>query len=100
MDLMPPPSTALSVLEVGLIQATLDLNFQNDHLSLVSLNEWTMVVRTDFDLFYEDEPFNVVSLLLHSRSGQYLTRVWNKTIAQGVIKDDQDLDIVIRNTFR
>ena len=90
----------LPLLKTGSIQKILELKFPNDHLTTVPLTEWTMVLRTDFDLFFEDEPFNVVILLLHCRSGQFLTRVWNKTIAQGFIKDGEDLEIIVRNTFR
>ena len=84
----------------GTIQNILERKFPRDHLTHVQLREWTMVLRTDFDLFFEDEPFTVVMLLLHLQSGQFLTRVWNKTIAEGFISDAKDLEVVIKNTFR
>ena len=94
-------SQAAFLLESGsFIEDILTVQFPTDHLTSVTLNEWTMLLRTDFDLFYEDEPFSVIMLLIHLKSGQFLTRVWNKTISQGVIKDVEDLENVIRSTFR
>ena len=61
-------------------------------LSLVSvtIGEFFVVMRSGFDLTISGEPYTGLVLLLNFTSGKYFSRIWNQTVATGiVVKADQ-----------
>ena len=49
--------------------------------------KWVLFMRRNFDCFVDGEPYLALSFLLHLESGQFVSRVWNKTISTGYIND-------------
>ena len=48
---------------------------------------WVVFMRRDFDCFVSGEPHHAISFLLHLESGQFITRVWGKTIGSGFMSN-------------
>ena len=44
----------------------------------VTLGDYVVILRSDFDLTLAGEPYIAVMLLLDRRSGRFLARIWNR----------------------
>ena len=47
----------------------------------VSIRDFLVIMRSDFDLTISGEPYTGLVLLLHMTTGKYLSRIWNQTVA-------------------
>ena len=52
-------------------------------LTSVVLGDYLMVMKSDFDIFIDGEPYIACALLLNTKSGVYKLRLWNQTILTG-----------------
>ena len=54
-------------------------------LALVSIRmqDFLMVFKSDFDLTVSGEPYVALMLILGLKTGKYMLRLWNQTIASG-----------------
>ena len=72
-------------------------------LHFITCDKWLVFVRKDFDCILNDEPQQAISLFLHLGTGQFLTRVWAKTVKVGFLSDikglNRKLDETFNNTF-
>ena len=76
-----------------------DLEEVMDILSSVSLTsvvirDFLVVMKSDFDLTITGEPFIGLTLLLNLKTGKYLSRIWNQTVATGnIVRADQFTEV-------
>ena len=52
-------------------------------LTCVKLGDYLMVIKSDLDLFIDDEPYLALMLILNTKSGLYKAKLWNKTLLVG-----------------
>ena len=52
-------------------------------LTTVVLGDYLMVMKSDFDVFIDGEPYLAFALLLNTKSGVYKLRLWNQSILTG-----------------
>ena len=58
-------------------------------LTSVTIGTYLVVMRSEFDLTISDQPYIGLTLLLDLRTGKYISRIWNQTVALGdVAKGD------------
>ena len=75
-------------LEIGLEDVTNILSSMS--LASVSIGNFLVVMRSNFDLTISGEPYTGLVLLLNLRTGKYFSRIWNQTVATGnVVQEDQ-----------
>ena len=55
-------------------------------LSSVLLGDHLVILRSDFDLFISGEPYLASMCLFNLKSGMFLARIWNETVARDAIK--------------
>ena len=60
-------------------------------LRSVTLRDYLIIMRDDFDVDISGEPYVAYILLYHPKSGLYLARVWNQTVASGYATNAQQL---------
>ena len=68
-------------------------------LTSVTLGDFLVVNRSDFDVIISDEPYIALQLLLNLKTGRYLSRIWNQTVAVGHIVTAQQLRDICNNLF-
>ena len=54
-------------------------------LTSVVLGDYLMVMKSDFDVFIDGEPYLALALLLNTKAGVYKLRLWSHTILTGDI---------------
>ena len=52
-------------------------------LASVTVGDFLVVMRSDFDLTISGEPYTGLLMLLNKKTGKYFSRIWNQTIATG-----------------
>merc|ERR1712223_1965827 len=91
------PEREEAKLELGLqvVQNTLS------SMSLVSvtIGDFLAVMRSDFDLTISGQPYTGLVMLLNLKTGKYLSRIWNQTVATGVIVKVEHLMEACQNIF-
>ena len=68
-------------------------------LTSVKVGNFIVVMRSEFDLSLLGEPHIALMLLLDLKSGKYLSRVWNQTVATGSAVDEGKLTDACKNLF-
>ena len=68
-------------------------------LTSITLGNFLVVNRSDFDVIIAEEPYIGIQLLLNLRTGRYLSRIWNQTVARGDIVTAQQLTDICNNLF-
>ena len=66
----------------------------------VHLDDWILLQRSTFDLFYHDEPFVALQLLIHPGSRKFIERVWGRTKIFGHWESAGDLEKLCRTIFQ
>lgn len=56
-------------------------------LTSVAVQDYLVVMSTDFDVTISDEPYVVLMLLYNVKSGHFFARMWSKTVNIGTVKD-------------
>ena len=52
-------------------------------LTSITVGEYLVVMSADFDVVLHGEPYLALTLLLNTRSGQFLARIWDRTVRLG-----------------
>lgn len=60
-------------------------------LQSVTLRDYLIIMRSDFDVEISGEPYVAYILVFQPRSGLYLARIWNQTVATGYATSTQQL---------
>ena len=68
-------------------------------LQCFAMSGWSLILRRDFDLIYQGEPYTLMCVLICEKSGRYLVRAWNQTIDRGNLGTIEGLRSVLRRTF-
>merc|ERR1712066_1054931 len=68
-------------------------------LTSVMIGDFLVVMRSEFDLSISGEPYIGLALLLNLKSGRYLSRIWNQTVASGNIARGYQLAEVCKQHF-
>lgn len=68
-------------------------------LSSLKLGDFLVVTNSDFDLTISDEPYLALMLLYNLKSGKYLARIWNQTVAVGWAFKDNELNKACQDLF-
>ena len=70
-------------------------------MSLVSvtIGDFLAIMRSDFDLAISGEPYTGLVMLLNLTTGKYLSRIWNQTVATGIIVKVDHLMEACENIF-
>ena len=68
-------------------------------LTSVTLGNFLVVNRSDFDVIISEEPYIGLQLLLNLRTGRYLSRIWNQTVMSGNVVTAQQLTDICKNIF-
>ena len=70
-------------------------------LTSVAIQDYLLVMSTDFDVTISDEPYMVLMLLYNAKSGDFIARMWNKTVKVGKVMDlDQFYEVCDRHFKR
>ena len=86
-----------SIVEViTAIQKVLD----SQDLFYRQIDKWLLITRKGFDCFINDEPHHAITFLLDLDTGQYLIRVWSKTLLTGFIQNPECIHDKILDTFQ
>ena len=75
-------------------------SIQGQRLACVSMSGWCLIQRSEFDCYYNQEPYTLVYILLNQENGHYFVRAWNHTIDQGALEIIGDLEAVLHKTFQ
>ena len=84
---------------VELISETRNVMDQ-ENLICLNVKDWVLYLRNDFDCVVKGEPYQAISFLFHLPTGQFLARVWNKTIRAGFIKGADTMRRRLTSTFQ
>ena len=70
-------------------------------LELRSLDygNYLVVVKSDFDLIVDDEPYLAIMLLLNVTTGKYIARIWNQTVSTGIVTTQDQLMAACKTHF-
>ena len=68
-------------------------------LTSVKVGNFLVVMKSEFDLSLLEEPYIALMLLLDLKSGKYISRVWNQTMATGSAADEGTLMEACKNLF-
>ena len=70
-------------------------------LSLASIfrEDYVIVMRPDFDVTLYGEPYIALMLFYNMKSGQYMARLWNKTLDSGEVMTLEHLADVCERHF-
>ena len=49
----------------------------------VTFRDYLVVMRSDFDVTIEGEPYLALMLLYNTRDGKFMARIWNQTVFTG-----------------
>ena len=78
-----------AVLEFGLDTALGILSTLS--LTSVTIGDYLVVMRTEFDLTISGEPYIGLVLLLKISNRTYISRIWNQTVASGSVEGPDQL---------
>ena len=68
-------------------------------LTTVKVGDCLVIMRSEFDLNLCGEPYIGLMLLLDLKSGKYISRVWNQTVATGTVLPGNELMEACKNLF-
>lgn len=68
-------------------------------LASVTIGDFLVVMRSDFDLTISGEPYTGLVLLLNLVTGRFMSRIWNQTVATGTLVKASDLMEACENLF-
>ena len=70
-------------------------------LELRSLDygNYLVVVKSDFDLIVDDEPYLAVMFLFNVTTGKYIARIWNQTVSTGIVTTQDQLMAACKTHF-
>ena len=69
-------------------------------LKSVDCGEYLVILKSDFDVEISGEPYHALMLLLHTGSGNFMARLWNKTVEAGKVSTLSDLINTCIHHFR
>ena len=84
-------------LEMGLHEVVTTLSSVS--LASVTIGDFLVVMRSDFDLTISGEPYTGLVLLLNLTTGKFMSRIWNQTVATGTLVKPSDLMEACENLF-
>ena len=84
-------------LEMGLEDILSTLSSMS--LASVTIGEFLVVMKSDFDLIISGEPYTGLVLLLNLTTGKFLSRIWNQSVATGTIGTVKQLVEACENHF-
>ena len=68
-------------------------------LTCVELGDYLMVIKSNLDLFIDNEPYLALMLILDTKSGIYKVKLWNKTLFAGKSPSPEELVQVCKKHF-
>ena len=68
-------------------------------LASVTIGDFLVIMRSDFDLTISGEPYTGLVLLLNLKTGKYFSRIWNQTVATGIVVKECQLVEACENLF-
>ena len=68
-------------------------------LTCVELGDYLMVIKSNLDLFIDNEPYLALMLILDTKSGIYKVKLWNKILFAGKSPSPEELVQVCKKTF-
>ena len=68
-------------------------------LSSMVLGDYLVIVKSDFDMVISEEPYLALMLLLNMVTGKYIARVWNQTVATGILSSVDELKVACLKHF-
>ena len=68
-------------------------------LTSVRMKDFLVVMKSDFDFTISGEPYIAFMLLLDLKTGKYVSRLWNQTIATGTALRKEELLEACRSLF-
>ena len=68
-------------------------------LSSLVLGDYLVIVKSDFDLVISEEPYLALMLLLNTRTGKYIARIWNQTVSTGILSSADQLRVACVKHF-
>ena len=71
----------------------------SEELFYRQIEEWISFTRKDFDCHVNGEPYQAVNFLINLDSGQFIVRVWSRTIKTGYLGDSTSVRDKIQETF-
>ena len=72
---------------------------EREDLFYRQIDNWLSVQKRGFDCFVNNEPHHAVIFLLDMESGQFIIRVWSKTLHVGYLTDPESLKSKIQKLF-
>ena len=83
--------------ELGLEEAKAILSSLS--LTSVTVGDFLVVMRSDFDIIISGEPYIGLVLLLDIRAGKFLCRIWNQTVKTGILECADEFTEVCKDLF-
>ena len=88
-------------------ESQLSLCLQTEYMDVISeltlsslvLGDYLVIVKSDFDLVVSEEPYLALMLLLNTRTGKYIARIWNQTISTGILSSVEQLKVACIKHF-
>ena len=68
-------------------------------LTSVKVGDFLIIMKSESDLFLSGEPYIALMLLLDLKSGKYISRVWNQTVATGSVSGGNKFMEACKNIF-
>ncbi len=84
--------------ELSMVLPTASL-LQELELSMVQVEEWFVLQRTQFDVYLNQEPYTAIQALFHPRESIFIHRIWGKTKTIARFADAAELDRLCRSVF-
>ena len=72
----------------------------SEELFYRQIEEWISFTRKDFDCHVNGEPYQAVNFLINLESGQFIVRVWSRTVKTGYLADPDSVRDKIQETFK
>lgn len=85
--------------EIDIIASTEKL-IVSEELFYRQIEDWISFTRRNFDCHINGEPHQAVNFLLNPRTGEYLIRVWSRTVTTGYLLNLDSVSEKIQETFQ
>lgn len=93
----PSPNAFFS--EIDLITSIQEV-LVSEELFYRLIEDWMSFTRKEFDCHVNGEPYQAVNFLLNLKSGEFLIRVWCRTVRTGFLFDPHSVSDKIQETFQ
>ena len=93
-----PPISKVVFKYDDIVQAT-DKMLVAQGLFRLCTQNWVLFMKKDFDCFVNGEPYLALSFLLHLDTGQFMSRVWNRTVTAGFLKNVKGIEYRLKSFF-